>query len=225
MVYKHNDKGILARYSRTGWKGSSVAAKASKALALASYAAHHLNAEKKFYDSAQSGLIPVTGASSAHLLTQIPQGLGELEREGGQVKVVSIQGRITYNFNSLAGTALGQTVRLMIVLDKEEGLVTGLTPGDLLQNTTVPTVSPMLWNNAMRYRILMDKIITLDADDPVKNVKFYFKFKRGIRVRFFGSASVNNTTNGIYWITYHDTTNPSNTPIQNGYLRLRFMDN
>lgn len=211
---------MLSRYARTGWKGSNVAAKASKALHIASKVASALNVERKAYDSQQIGIIPVAGPTSYFDISVIPQGVGQFEREGGQVKFTSIQGRLRFSYNSAA--AAGQVVRTMLVMDIE-GTTGSPALSDLLQNVSIPTESPLLLDNGRRFKVLYDRTCVLDAQTPTAYRKFFIKLRKGIKTRYLNGTTT-AATNGLYWVTFCST-NTANNAILEGYIRTRFVDN
>lgn len=180
-----------------------------------------LNVEKKAYDSQQITTIPIAGALSFYDISQIPQGTNQYERDGGQVKFTSIQGRMRFSFNSGAG-ASGQVVRTMIICDLEGTTGTPVL-SDLLQNVAIPTESPLLLDNGKRFKVLYDRTVVLDATVPTAYRKFYISLKKGIRTRFLNTSTV-AATNGLYWVTFCST-NSVNNAILEGYIRTRYIDN
>lgn len=225
MVYK---KGLASRYASSGYPGASTAKKASKALYLVSKMAKSLNVEKKYYDTViQANISGGISTANSTQLNSITIGTDEYDRVGGQVKAVTSYLKSLLYFNA-AGSA-SQTVRMLLIVDKEGG--TSLSPATFLEavsSNSQACVSPMKWDDAMRFSVLKDKTYTLSADRPLIIVKWFidlakrYRKAQGMHIRY-ASGSTTPNTNAYYVCLITDQT--SNTPISEVYHRLRYVDN
>lgn len=230
MVYQ---KGLLERYKKVPYApGKSVADKASKALNIASKIARQLNVEKKYVDTFWSSTYSAA-APSLQLLNGVEQGDGGQQRNGDQVKFVSLQwrGRVENHASDYNITS-----RVIIFRDKQHqpGVTlsaTGLQAA-LLDDLSVFSFNNM--DNKMRFEILSDKLMTVgrDVSSTVasmdrKNFRAYKKLgKNGLKVRYDGTTATaaDIASNPIYAFVYCDSGGTLDSAI-NVRFRMRFVDN
>ena len=106
---------------------------------------------------------------------------------------------------------------------------TQLGAADILQNTSYPMTST--YKNAIsggkRYRILMDKKITITGDKPDKSWSFKLPLpKTGRVVRYNGNLSTNPSDFNITLMYVCDSISPvsPNKPLLNMFVKSRFED-
>lgn len=239
-------KGLLSRYSRTGYPGSSAAKVASKALYVASRTAKMLNVEKKFHDVQLSASDIYSGSPYIQLLNGIAQGDTSQTRDGGQCKLINCLIRFNVLGEVDTGTyRIPKSIRWMIVLDKQaDG--TAPTLSELLEDpTTSPDCSPMKYANSKRFRVMRAGHILLPpnhvafngtSDQTVgKNGRYVEKYinlnkgkNPGLKVRYSGTgANVSDiASNSLYFVSWIQAGLATGQGISlAGQCRFRFVDN
>lgn len=226
MVYK---KGALSRYARTGYPGSGVARKASKALYLASKVAKSLNVEKKYHDIYHVGNLSGAGAPYIALLNGVAQGDTGETRDGDQIKCLKlgIKGRVAN------GQAASDAYRFMIILDRQaDG--TAPTLAEILQNTRVNSMNNM--DNKMRFKILKDKFFSIGGtsqsnttrciEEWVDLSKIFKKSGQGLRIRYSGTGSaVGDIASNSVWLLLFNRSGTTDGSSFDFDSRLRYVDN
>lgn len=235
----YNKKGVLERYQKVPFApGKTVAQVASKALYVASKVAKALNVEKKYHDS-------YTGANLAAPLiiplNIIQQGDTGQSRDGDQVKMTFINGRIAIN-NETPGA---HNVRFMVIHDRQSD---GNTPdfGEILElqgGSIVGTNALNNLDNKFRFHTLYDKTVSLpgqvDGGTPELTVganslrqfvialNLYKKYKKGtgLRVRYSASTGAISdiASNAVYLLVLPDSGQAEIHCTIN--MRVRFVDN
>lgn len=185
--------------------------------------------ELKFIDSFFSGSVNDNG-SSIQLLNGIPIGTDPDERVGLELRATSVQfrGYLLTDPDVLASS----TVRIIVFWDRQANgsvplTLTSLTAADgtILDLTTVtdPTLAPYNYSAIDRYRVLYDKIITINPDvintsvrdegPPdvtttatvlTKRANFKKKIKLGRTVKYDDASSgiASIATNSLYMVAY-----------------------
>lgn len=133
-------------------------------------------------------------------LNEISQGDGDSNRNGDQVCIRSVQ----INFNAyLADTT--NFVRFIAFQWYPSSSLAYPGIGDILVDSiNYPFMSPYNHDKRFMFKILRDKLVKLDTDNPTQMVKFFIKggFKR--KIQFIETSSV-NYTNGIYILMVSDS--------------------
>lgn len=221
MVYQKKQY----KKSKFNWKNANSAMSvASKALAIGIATKKLLNVETKYVD-AYGAQTPSFGSPSIVCCNAIAQGDGGSTRDGDQVKVRSVQGRMLFR-NDTANPVMA---RYMLVLDKQ-GDSANPTLAEILEGSTTAIqslVSPLNMDNKMRFKVLLDKEVILQPNNQAglwKEVKFYKQFKDGVRTRYSGTgaAATDISSNPIYLICWNNTS--TGVPYDN-YIRTRYVDN
>jgi hypothetical protein len=158
------------------------------------------------------------------LLKGLPPGTTATTRIGNVVNVKYVKGSITVNANVMkntidssqnaqygeseltqgTGVSLEQFVRttwrIAIVKDMQvNSTAKGVGWTEVFAGTVVGAegvFAELNVDNMGRFRVLMDKLVEVDADDPQKTLRFHLKNVG--RVRYNGSAEVALTDKGIY---------------------------
>ncbi|QIK03933.1 capsid protein [Northern red-backed vole stool-associated circular virus 68] len=167
------------------------------------------------------------------LLKGLPQGTNATSRIGNVINVKYIKGNITLTANTITNATTGfenaqygeaviddvanvlvqyvrTTYRVAIVRDLQVNSTAQIVSwGDVFSglNGTAGVHSELNVANMGRFRILMDKLVNLDADDPMKTIPYLLK---GVgNIRYNGTETLNPdgttyssamTDNGIYVI-------------------------
>lgn len=179
-----------------------------------------VNVEKKFYDVTGSGTVTTTPGVAA--LTGMAQGTDYNQREGLSVKTKSLylQGNITCNPN-IAGS-YGQTVRVVIVIDKDNQ---GSNPGwgDVFESSSI--ISAVNHTNGKRFQILMDHNFKVapGSTDGVINFKRFIRCSQ--HLKWSSTTGTSFREGHMFLLLLSDTANVNNVPTINYYSRLRYVDN
>lgn len=204
---------------------ANVAKVATTALSIAKFAKSMLNTEVKFFDIYDAGVLnPGLGGNGTYL-TPIPEGTSEQERNGSQVKIKSIHSNFMFYHNT---GSVQQTLRVMIVIDKEGGNVAPAS-GDLLQlnggspSNSQMVVAPHNWNNGLRYKILHDSVHTVHADRPVAHINFTKDYGEGGELIRYRTGSNIAETTSVYAVIFCDVA--TNVPPFLQFTRIRYVDN
>lgn len=238
---KKKDLPKSARKRRNWVKTATTVAKAAYGgYQIGKYLLNLINVEHKWYDVTNDiattdwnsstpvcfGFQNPTGQSSPSVIG-IPQGTGASEVIGQSIKLESLfmRGTMSIGPNAYDTTPLANpfcTVRMIIVFDTD---TSGSNPSDPTQYGTVN--SPMTMREPTRYKILKDKIFTLNV-----NNSFSHTFKTFKQLDTHLMYDVNNTIymSGNYYVWFYcdqpAVTGPLNvSPIINFTSRLRFIDN
>lgn len=149
-----------------------------------------VNSEKKFFDSAVTGTAQIS-TGNIYILTNVNTGLDVDSRVGNSILTKYVYGRL---FANNTGNTDAQ-LRMIIFYDTDN---TGTDPivSQVLQNTTVPTVSPMLTGNVSRFWIVYDKTYSFDSNNQTRQDK-YFRYLN-IHQKFTGPTSTDYSKNALY---------------------------
>jgi hypothetical protein len=174
---------------------------AAKALKTANYVARLINAESKYFETNSTGITPTYNGTYISLCTPA-QGAGASAREGDSIKLKNFTFR-----GQLVNNAATESVRLIVVLDKENKLSTG---SDLLRVTgdTTAIFSDKNIDNKYDNKILWDKTFHLDSTNHT-SIPIKFTLKLGFHTHFV--ATTNTITNNalkIFIISQAATNSP-----------------
>jgi len=188
-----------------------------------------LGPELKTIDVTTTSISPVAVAGATVLLNGVAQGSDYTNRIGRKTVMKSILFRA--NIYPVGGTQspLGATIRIMLVYDKQtNGALAAVT--DILNAATY--LQPTNLNNRDRFKILMDKFVTTNANTttagPVQSiagggtrlVKKYIRFEHDV---IFGGtgATVGDIQSGSLFML---TISSSATYALDYNVRTRFID-
>lgn len=179
--------------------------------------------ELKYHDVNHSATSSTTG--SIECINLIAQGNDDTEREGREILLQSIYGKMEFK----AGTAsdFNYTYRTMIVLDTQND---GTTPGigDILMTVNTYSFREMASTNRQRFRILYDKVTVVpNIITGVQNSRwreYYKRFKNPIKLEYDGTAAAIGSCSGkaMFVLTFGNT--GANHGSGNVNLRLRYTD-
>jgi len=194
-----------------------------------------LRAEQKTIESFNAAF-PVnndTTVLTAALLNGVAIGSDFTQRIGRKIQMKSILFRGNVEVDpATTDVAHGSFVRFMIVYDKQWNSQTvGVTlMSDVLQNITtgtgVATVSPMNLNNRDRFKVIMDKRVTVDMGKQTVKVDFFKKFKKPLEVTFSGTTNTEGSiATGALWFLWFGSHPAGNDDASAAYYnRVRFVD-
>jgi len=178
--------------------------------------------EFKSIDVAQ-GPTAVDQASSVLLLNGCARGDDIGARTGRQIMMASIEAKF-YNYSTVT-TGINQVHRVLLVLDRQPNGA-ALTAAQVL--TTVNTLSSRLLENRNRFRILMDRRMTLDAA-TISGSRRVTKFYKRLHVPVtFNSGNAGTladiATNSLYVIAIGSEAAGATAGSIQGFYRVRFTD-
>lgn len=218
-LYKRKYNTDTKQYYYKKKKGVYARRTYNKALRLAKFAVSMLNAEQKLKDVTAS--ITPAPAGVLDLLNGMNKGDNINNREGQQIKTMSILFRATININSLATAT---AVRIMLVVDSQPNGA-AFTVANLLENTVQVIQSPINIGNKRRFLVLFNKVLTLSINGRRK--AYFNYFKKVMLKTVFNNGNAGDetdiTTNTIYFVAFSDES--ANQPTINYYSRIRFVDN
>ncbi len=174
-----------------------------------------LAVEKKNHTLTVSGTIPTTGTIDH--LTAIAQGDTNQLRDGNQLKVIYLGGRIRLLINASQTRTF---VRVMLVQDRQQ--IADATPavGDILQSVS-PT-SFLNSNTLGRFKVLYDKVRHM-SDNGNQLIYLKVDIPMNSKIRYNGTGVGDIQKNGIFLILIAD--NATDLPSINSSWRVRFTDN
>lgn len=177
-----------------------------------------INSEKKVHDVTSTAAISTTAAVTC--LLNIPQGDDYNNREGRSILLKSLECKGRWVHNDSAGTT---TIRMLLFQDN----------GTRDSGSDFPTISqlltssdPMALRNPdpvqfRRFKVLMDKRVSLTNEFPTHNFDKYFKLNH--HVKYSGSDSA-DAAQGSIWVLLLSNES-TNTPLNLINWRIRFYDN
>jgi len=196
--------------NRQGWMGT-----ARKALAIATAVQGIVNSELLHYDETNN----VTPDNSTGTITGISRGMSQGDTnntfKGNSILLKKINLRFSALMNS---SATATRLRFIVLRDlRPQTALPGIT--DILSGTNVQAFLN-IDDQIQRFRVLMDKRITLTTNYPEKMFIFNRQFRR-MHIKFNDSQVP--VLNDIIIACLSDE--PTNTPTINIGSRLRFYDN
>ena len=118
-------------------------------------------AEQKYYDERESynaaGTPLDNAGSTLNVMTEPPQGSSKNERIGDRISITSVQVIFSCYFPTAGNPTLFNRWRLIIFVWKDD---TTPTLGEILEDVTIPTISPFNHDNKVKRKILYDKLFT-----------------------------------------------------------------
>lgn len=200
---------------------------AYQAIQLASKVAALINVEQKYFDRLEVGTQDTT--PSVNLLSDIDQGTDVNARIGNSIAIKSLYFKCNIIHNP---DSAFQRVRLLLVEDKNDNHGVAPTGTSILKSAEM--LSFLNKDNSMRYKVLMDKLVTVDANQPIKSLKKYFKFggttneKGKVTVwnkhmTWYGPSGGDTAKGHIYLLQFSDNT--THQPTIETNMRLKYIDN
>lgn len=200
------------------------------------------NVELKWLDGYSPAITaPKTGQVVP--LCSVTQGTAPINRIGDMINATSI--KIRYSILSPSAILDPVRVRVVVFWDKTPAgvsplLIGGSITGSVFDNTVTvqPVFAPINWNYVDRYRIIYDKVITLNpkvvlVTDASGNVTDYCsvmsthkkKIKLGRHIKYDDNAPgiASYATNGLFMGILGDVA-PGNEPTVEYSTRLYFKD-
>lgn len=176
-----------------------------------------VNVEFKYDDTTVSGG-NVDNNGTVTYISGIQQGDAGTQRDGNQVKVVSLQLRGEVSQNP---SATDTTLRTMIVCDTKPRSGVGISITDVLDTINVNSFRNL--NNRKRFWIMYDRNTYLSINGSrTRKIPAWYK-KLQMKLVFDGAANNDSTSYSIYLIQISDEA--TNTPVVDWRTRLRFIDN
>ncbi len=223
----------------TPWKrrDSRIAARAGAARSTRTFGARAVQrapvGELKFLDvDVDDAVVAVNGTVISGSLPTIAQGVTENTRIGRKCTIASINWRYTYSIGVTASMQNGETVRLMLVLDKQcNGAAAGLA--DIFETDHYQSFNNLA--NKGRFRTLMDRTIDINPqaaggngtanDTAGVNVSGSFFTKCKIPIEYDTSVSTGDVgsirSNNLLVIGFGKT---GGICVFDSKVRLRFTD-
>lgn len=222
MVYRKKRR-TYAKRGKTGYltHASNALSIAQKAYSGYLMLKKMLNVEKKFFDvSFSAGAIPLTATLTP--ITLVAEGNDYNQRAGISIKMNSIQWRIKI---SLGATPLPNTIRFLLFIDNEcAGATASL--GDLLENTAIPTVSPLNHVNGKRFKILNDSCVQISPNgDEQKWLQGFIKLNNHVKYQGTTGVIANAREGNLFFLLVSDQATVASQPVADGLMRTRFIDN
>ncbi len=151
--------------------------------------------ELKFFDKLTlKNPVPVAG--EVNNLNLVPQGTSQSTRIGRLMTVKSINLNLEYRLNAVSTTAAWDTVRMMLVVDRQANGTTA-TVTQVLE-ASLPQAFYNL-NNSRRFLVLWDKLLNMNATAAIGTG--VATSERGINIRYRKRITIpidfNNTTGAI----------------------------
>lgn len=186
-------------------------------------------APARAYADGEFKSVDVTGtpatdtASGVLLLNGIARGDEIFERDGREVLMRSIQ--LTCQSNVTTGTGVDQTHRVLLVYDRQTNAA-ALTAAQVL--TAVTVFSARNLENRRRFKILMDKRVTLNASgEPNSNIiwTFYRRLRHPITFNSGDAGTVADITTGsLYLVVVGNAAAGATAGTTSVYSRVRYTE-
>lgn len=211
--------GFRRRGRRTrkgGFSFGNALSLAKRAYSGYRYLKSMVNVERKFCDVNYSS--QVIGKSLAvYQLNTIAEGSDYNQRTGISVKSSSLLLRFSVHLDP---AATYNQVRLILFEDCEnQG--SAPTGTDILESST-NYLSPLQHSHGQRWKVLRDKIITLDVNGKaVVDLRMFMKMASHYK---YSGVNAGDTYNCALYLGIISDNN-TNSPVVDFYSRLRFVDN
>lgn len=183
-----------------------------------------INVEFKNHDVEVNTGTDANDAGDITALNQVNQGDGTESRDGSQFRMKSLEMRYTMKLDP--NDTEDRVGRVIIFLDNDPN---GSTPNfsDLLDDTTVPTLSPRNLDNRHRFIFLYDKIFDLCQNGQTSFTdKIYMPLDHKVLFTGATATAANGKKNLLYACFMSDYPNASaNDPDYRYHSRIRYIDN
>lgn len=193
---------------------------AVQAYKIGSKALEMLNAEKKYYDIAQTSVTPSAPNLSptyVSMVAAIAAGDGPTNRDGSQIRVKSFNVQMQYIINSSATTT---TIRWLIVKDRRVQI--GSTPAwtDIYDSNDITNTFINIEDQWKRFQIIRSGLVTLNINqNPSASTDVFIPCSLPVRYDTSNAVIDNNV-----WLILASNES-TNTPTINYRYRVRFYDN
>lgn len=166
-------------------------------------------------DSITANVVNSTTGLVKHL-SDIAQNDTDTGRTGNSILARSLLHRFRIKMSASATTTI---VRMMLVIDTQQISDTVPVVTDILQLADVD--APLNKENAGRFKVLLNKTISLTTNSPQYHVEKFFNLYH--HIRYNGTATSDIQKGGLYFMALSDQT--TNTPTADGWWRLGYHDN
>lgn len=199
-----------------GW--SMVAYKAYRAYQEVMKMRQLINVEKKKFDAENISTIG-TGAVTPVDPSLIAQGDTDQLRNGNSILVNGLLLKGTMLKHASSGS---QRIRVLVLIDLQQVADTDPSYTNIIDPTFTDQILAPLNNESVgRYKMLMNRVFTLDTNKPNQTFQRYFKLSH--HIRYNGTASTDVQKGGIYvFAVCDDNVNQPSLTMQS---RTYFYDN
>lgn len=177
-----------------------------------------VNVEKKKFDAENIATIG-TGAVTPVDPSLIAQGDSDQSRNGNSILVNGLLLKGTMVKHASSGS---QRMRILVLIDLQQVADSDPSYTNIIDPSFTDQILAPLNNESVgRYKILMNRVFTLDTNKPNQTFQTYFKLSH--HIRYNGTASTDVQKGGIYvFAVGDDNTNQAALTIQS---RTYFYDN
>lgn len=175
-----------------------------------------LEKDYKTLDTSYDSTVASTGVFT--LLNGIAQGDAEGTRDGNKVVVKSVQ------IKGAAVTADAYNQMRCIIFTDNQPNSAAPALGDILESTGNPINSFFRTTTRKRFRILYDRTVDMDTDDPISQFpNFYRKMYLSTQYSTSGNTIAAITRNSLYMLLVSDSDAVTH-PAAEIYARIRYVD-
>lgn len=217
-------KGIKKKfYSRSKAAAKFLASRKKKRIVHGYPGSYGPQTEFKCIDNTVSLNMDADVAAHIQLLNACAPGSAINQRVGRQTTMRSMEVRLQTYATPTTGT--DQVHRVIIVYDKQAN-ATALTAAEVLN--AVDINSPRNLNNRKRFRILLDRLFTINAaGEPgtKRNIIAYQRFYLPVEYNAVGGGTIADITTGsLYIIGIGNNAIGATAGTCNGQVRIRYTD-
>lgn len=174
-----------------------------------------INVERHFFINTLAATITTTPTVLS--MNDIAAGDDVNNRQGNKILAKFLRGTLTFDLNALATNSW---VRVMLVKDRHNNTGTAPAYTDIMNASSVRAVTNI--DNTDRFNLLQDDLIHV-ADVGPFATSIQYKIPLDFHIHFDGTASTDTQENTIYLVVL--STEVTNGPAMNGYLRISYYDN
>lgn len=191
-----------------------------------------IGAEKKTLDNLFTSANACDNTTDdAWVLNTCATGSDFTNRIGRRIKMKTILARFSCRFSGTVTTVNAQTWRIVCAMDKQWNATATTVVNNVPQAdfpiTNILTnnlpVAPMNLNNRDRFKIIFDKMVTIDSFNQVKNLSIYkripFDVTYGGTTNDGGSIQTGAV---VLWVFSNSTAGSAG--VYNMHTRIRFID-
>lgn len=176
-----------------------------------------INVERKYLDKTASTTYNSSGATTS--LVTMALGDTASTRDGQSIKCVY---SLLTGYATINASATQTVVRIMLIYDSQPNAAAAAFAAFL---TATDVVSPILISNGARFRVLMDRRLSLSINgDEIKHFKRYMKLNFHVKYNTGNNGDITDVTTGNYFIAIVSN-EATNAPTVTWNHRLRFIDN
>lgn len=144
-------------------------------------------------------------------------------RNGNSILAKNLLFRLNVDINPSSTTDV--TFRMILLIDTDN-LGGAPSPTDILQDTALPTISPLNRTTTLggRFKILSDKIVNLSAaGQRSRTFNIYKNLQHHIKYGGTSAFNLDSRSGAIYVLLTSDDN--TNQPATQFYSRIKFIDN